>query len=52
MKDKLPKRCPNCYKEANYTDIIKKQGNDLHKAFEYKSDAWFCNYCGGLVSWK
>jgi hypothetical protein len=30
----------------------KKQDNDLYKAFEYKSDAWFCNYCGGLVSWK
>jgi hypothetical protein len=49
---KLPERCPCCFKIANYTDIIKKQKNDLHEEFEYESDAWFCNFCGGLVCWK
>ena len=48
----LPEKCPNCYKDADYTDIIKKTANDLHEAFEYVSDAWFCNHCGGLVCWK
>lgn len=52
IDDKLPERCPCCFKEADYTDIIKKSENDLHEAFEYETDAWFCNYCGGLVCWK
>lgn len=47
----LPERCPNCYRNADYTNIIKKQANDIHEAFEYESDAWFCKHCGGLVGW-
>lgn len=49
---KLPDNCPNCFKEANYTNIIKKQPNDLNGLVvpaEYVTDAWFCKYCGGLV---
>lgn len=49
---KLPERCPCCHREADYTDIIKRPANDLSEAFEYESNAWFCNYCGGLVAWK
>lgn len=48
----LPERCPCCFRKGDYNDIIKKEANDLHKAFEYEADFWYCNYCGGLVQLK
>lgn len=51
-KNGLPEKCPFCFSNGNYTDIIKKPANYLHEAFEYMSDALFCVKCGGLVKWK
>lgn len=52
IEKKLPEKCPICFKDGDYTDVIKKQANDLHEEFEYEVDAWFCNKCNGLVCWK
>jgi hypothetical protein len=53
MKDKnLPERCPNCFRADGYTDIIEKTDYLTNEKYNYKTDAWFCNYCGGLVKWK
>ena len=43
---KLPERCPCCFRKADFTDTITRDGE------EYETDAWFCNFCGGLVCWK
>ncbi len=43
---KLPERCPCCFRNADFTDTITRNGE------EYQTDAWFCNFCGGLVCWK
>ena len=43
---KLPERCPCCFRNADFTDKITRNGE------EHETDAWFCNFCGGLVGWK
>jgi hypothetical protein len=43
---KLHELCPCCFSKADFTDVITSNGE------ECETDAWFCNFCGGLVCWK
>lgn len=39
--ESLPERCPNCFRKAKISNIVNGK----------ETDAYFCEHCGGLVSW-